>query len=66
MSVGNNISRMRTARGLSQAELADLVGITQSMVAQIERGSKVPTVVLAVDIARALNGTINDIVNEAS
>ena len=66
MSVGENISRMRTQQGLSQAELADKVGISQSMVAQIERGSKVPTVILAYDIAKALGGSITDITEESA
>ena len=63
MSVGENISRMRAASGLSQAELAEKVGVAQSMVAQIERGSKMPTVTLANALAQALGGKLTDIVD---
>ena len=66
MSVGENISRMRAANGMSQAELANKVGVCQSMVAQIERGSKMPTVILANDIAKALGGKLTDIVDESA
>lgn len=63
MSVGENIARMRESKNMTQLELADKAGVSQSMIGQIERGSKVPTVVLANVIAKALGGDINDIVN---
>ena len=66
MSVGENISRMRAAKGLSQAELASKVGVCQSMVAQIERGSKMPTVTLANALAKAMGGKLSDIVDESA
>ena len=62
MSVAENITRMRKNKNMSQAELADKVGVAQSMIGQIERGSRVPTVILADVIAKALGGDIKDIV----
>ena len=62
MSVADNIARMRNEKGMSQKQLADNVGISQSMLAQIERGSKLPNVILANDIAKALNSSITEIV----
>lgn len=62
MSVADNIVRMRNEQGITQRQLADKVGIGQSMLAQIERGSKLPNVILANDIAKALNGSITEIV----
>jgi transcriptional regulator with XRE-family HTH domain len=38
--VGKRIKRLREARGLSQHELAGKAGITQSMVSQVESGSR--------------------------
>lgn len=54
MSVGENIKAKRQALGMTQERLADAVGLGRSMVAQIERGSKVPNMVLGRDIARVL------------
>ena len=62
MSVGENIAKLRNEIGLSQRELAEGVGISQSMVAQIERGSKALTVPLAKQIAEKLGKSITDII----
>ena len=62
MSVGENIAKLRNEIGLSQRELAEDVGISQSMVAQIERGSKALTVPLAKQIAEKLGKSITDII----
>jgi putative transcriptional regulator len=44
----------RTMRDLTQAELAALAGITRKSVNAIETGSMVPSIVLALKLARAL------------
>ena len=62
ISVGENIRIIRTKRGISQTELAEAVGISQPMMNQIERGSKVPNVILARDISRVLQCDLNDLV----
>lgn len=62
MSVGENITRMREKKGISQTELAEAIGVSQSMINQIERGSKVPSIILANVIAKELDGDIRDIV----
>jgi len=38
--VGKRIKRLRESRGFSQHELARAVGITQSMLSQVESGSR--------------------------
>lgn len=62
MSVGENIARMRENKGITQLELAEAIGVTQSMIGQIERGTKLPSVILANVIAKELGGDIRDIV----
>lgn len=62
ISVGENIKAQRLTLGLTQEELACAVGIGRSMIAQIERGSKVPNVILARDISRVLHCDLNDLV----
>lgn len=61
MSIGENIKRKREERSLTQKELAEAVGVTQSMVAQIERGSKVPTMGLGKDIAIVLDCSMEEL-----
>lgn len=45
--------RAREAAGLTQAELADKMGTTQSAIAAIESGARTPTVDLLERLARA-------------
>lgn len=54
MSVGENIKNIRLQAGMTQKELAEKVLVDQSMICQIERGSKVPTMLLGQEIAKAL------------
>ena len=51
----------RAAKGLTQQELADAVGVTRQTVVAIEKGDYNPTVRLCVDICRALGVTLNDL-----
>ncbi len=64
MSVGGNIKKKREELGISQVKLAEAVGVKQSMIAQIERGTKSPTLLLSVDIAKVLQCDLNDLVKE--
>lgn len=53
-NIAENIKRLREEKGLSQRQLAELVGVNQSMIAQIERGTKSCTMQLGAAIAEAL------------
>lgn len=59
MSVGENIKRLRQEKNMTQLELSEQVGCTQSMIAQIERGSKVPSLPLGKSIADILKCTVD-------
>ena len=54
MNLSEKLKKLREEKNLTQAELAEKANITQSMVAQIERGTKSPTVILAYELAKAL------------
>ena len=54
MNVGENIQRVRKQQKVSQADLAKTVGISQSMLCQIERGTKNPSLQIGKGIADAL------------
>ncbi len=51
----------RTEAGISQTELARLVGVTRQTICLIEAGRYNPSIKLCVDICRALGKTLNDI-----
>lgn len=60
-NIAGNIKRLREARNMTQHELADAVGVKQPMIAQIERGTKSPSMPLGMEIAKALNCPIDEL-----
>ncbi len=52
------VREARKARGLTQVELAKLVGVSRQTVISIERGDYAPSVYLALRIARELGDTV--------
>ncbi len=54
MSIGANIKEKRIAACMTQKELAEAVNVDQSMICQIERGTKTPSLPLGKEIADAL------------
>lgn len=63
MPVKKNL-RMKAARaaaGLSQADLAEAVGVTRQTIGLIEAGGYNPTLNLCVAICKALRVTLNDL-----
>ncbi len=63
MNIGENIRNLRKAKGLSQKQLANLIGVTQPMVAQMERGTKAASLQLGVEIAKVLDCDIRELVS---
>ncbi|MCI9418194.1 MAG: helix-turn-helix transcriptional regulator [Eubacterium sp.] len=61
MSVGENIRNARQKAGLTQAYLAELAGVTQAMLCQIERGTKNPSLQLGAEIAKILNCSLDSL-----
>ena len=62
MSLGENIKKRRIKKGMTQENLAVEIGIGRSMVAQIERGSKIPNMLLGYEIARVFECTMDELV----
>lgn len=50
----DNLSRIREQRGLTQQQLAEIVGANQATISKIEKGVGNPTLAMMVRIARAL------------
>lgn len=66
MSIGENLKQLREQRNMTQLELAERVGVTGPMICQIERGTKVPTLPLSLDIARALHCDIKELAGDTN
>ena len=62
--IGKIIARLRNEKELSQETLADLAGIHRTYVSQIERGLKYPTIYVLVQIAKALDVKLSEIIIE--
>ena len=57
-----NMRNARLKAGLTQAELAEKVNVTQAMIARCENGSAAPSICVAVQIANALGTTCEALV----
>lgn len=55
MGLSENISELRTIRGISQEKLAEKVGVHQTFISHIEKGIKTPTLSMLVAIADELD-----------
>jgi predicted transcriptional regulator len=53
--IADKVSTRRAEIGLSQRELAELVGTTQSAIARLERGGRPPRIDTLLNIADALD-----------
>lgn len=63
MSIGQKIKALRESKQMKQEELAEMLGISQSMVCQLERGTKAMTMPLGQEIAQIFSCTLDDLVN---
>lgn len=60
--VGQNFSRLRKARGLTQEEVEARSGVSQQYLSSLERGRRNPTVITLYELARVLEVTVADLV----
>ena len=61
MSLCNRLKEIRVARNLTQEALAQAVGVTRQSIIAIEKAKYVPSVRLALELARALDDSLEDI-----
>ncbi len=64
MSVGENIRTRRLDLGMTQEELGSAVEVGRSMIAQYERGSKVPNLIIGRSIARVFKCSMEELFEE--
>ncbi len=58
LEIGYQVARLRIQRGLTQAQLAEMVGTHQPSIARLENGSSVPSLSFLDRIAEALDARI--------
>jgi putative transcriptional regulator len=57
----NRLREHRLRRDLTQARLAELVGVSRKTINTVENGVFVPSTVLALQLARALDTTVESL-----
>jgi putative transcriptional regulator len=57
-ALGNRLREERARRDLTQAELAEMVGVSRKTVNTVENGVFIPSTVLALRLAKALGTTV--------
>ena len=60
--MGEAICALRHNHGMTQEQLAKLIGVTQQYIQLIESGKRKPTIELVKKIASALGVTVSDLV----
>ena len=59
--LSNRLRDLRTERGLTQAALAERVGVSRKTVNTVENGVFIPSALLALKLARALDCAVEAI-----
>lgn len=59
--LGNALRRLRSEAGLTQAELAGAIGVSRKTINTVENGVFVPSTLLALRLAKALDTPVERI-----
>jgi putative transcriptional regulator len=57
----NRVRALRTEAGLSQAELAEIVGVSRQTINSIEKERYVPSLPLALALARYFDSSVEEV-----
>ncbi len=58
---GVTLRRIRKERGLTQEKVAELTGVSNNFVSELERGLKAPGLVVVVNLSRALKVSVHEL-----
>ena len=61
MAVSTKLKEYREAKGLKQADLAELVGVRRETIVNLEKGKYNPSLKLAMDIAKVFHTTVEEL-----
>ena len=59
--LANRLLDLRTEQGLTQAALAELVGVSRKTINTVENGIFIPSTLLALKLARALDRPVEEL-----
>ena len=59
--LNNKLEEFRKASSLTQSELAEKVEVSRKSINSVKNGIYIPTTLLALKIAKALNCTVDDL-----
>jgi transcriptional regulator with XRE-family HTH domain len=60
--LGSNVRALREKNNLSQEELAQAIGLRQSMISEIERGNRTPSLPVVGRIAETFGVSLDELV----
>jgi len=61
MALSTKLKKYREAKGLKQADLAELVGVRRETIVNLEKGKYNPSLKLAMDIAKVFHTTVEEL-----
>lgn len=61
MALSTKLKEYREAKGLKQADLAELVGVRRETIVNLENGKYNPSLKLAMDIAKVFHTTVEEL-----
>jgi transcriptional regulator with XRE-family HTH domain len=64
--VGDNVRRLRSAASLTQAKLAEKMGVDRGYISSLELGGRNPTIITLWHVAQALGVKIGSLFEEKS
>lgn len=65
-TIGQAIAKYRQAVGLTQAQLAEILGIGNDAVSRLERGTTVPTILRLLELSEIFGCEVSDLLTESS
>ncbi len=65
-TLSNRVKELRLQKDISQGKLAELVGVTRQTIISLEKGSYIPSLLLAMRISEVLETTIEQIFKKES
>lgn len=63
---GKRVRQLRLAAGWTQEQLAEAAGITTTYTSDLERGTKVPSLTIALRISRAFRVSVAELLKDFS
>ena len=60
--VGQNFSRIRQEKGLTQEQIEELSGFSQQYLSGLERGKRNPTILTLFELAQALGVSLGELI----